>query len=250
MPTLELVRDGELVASFRLDRPVVVAGRMDSCDITVKGPLVSRNHCQFVRSGDTYVIKDMGTANGTYVNGARVQEHTLRDGDQVAIVPHVLIYRFRDRKTPPETAIAMGKPAEGLATALIEAGEIKRHLNKLQEDAKPFGFTVTHEKIGDAIDLLAVSGALDAHTFEGLETAVNNLFVDGRYNIIIDMTKVNYLASAGAGVLVWAGGEAEENGGNLVLLSPTRAAQEVLDLGFAELFTIVQKRKDALAAFL
>ena len=112
-----------------------------------------------------------------------------------------------------------------------------------------YGFSINRETIGDSVDLLQVSGALDAHTFEGLEEALNNLFMAGRFRLIVDMTAVSYISSAGVGVLIGATNEADANGGKLVLLNPTKDVQEVFNaLGLAEIFTTVAERQQALAA--
>ena len=113
-----------------------------------------------------------------------------------------------------------------------------------------FRFSISHETIGDGVDLITVSGALDAHTFEQLEEVINNLLAEGRFRLVVDMTRVNYISSAGVGVLIAAANETEASGGKVVLMSPTKEVGEVLDtLGLAEMFTTVGDRREALAAF-
>jgi len=46
---------------------------------------VSRKHAEFVRSGSGYTIRDVGSLNGTYVNGERVEQTELASGDEVQI---------------------------------------------------------------------------------------------------------------------------------------------------------------------
>lgn len=111
-------------------------------------------------------------------------------------------------------------------------------------------FSISHEAIGGAIDLITVSGSLDAHSFEEFETAVNNLFAQGRFKIIVDMANLDYISSAGAGVFIAAHTEAEENGAKLVLLSPTKTVAEAFDiLGLTEVFSTAKDREEAMAAF-
>ncbi|MHC4202917.1 MAG: FHA domain-containing protein, partial [Planctomycetota bacterium] len=200
MPALELVRGAEMIASFRLDAPVVVLGRSDECDITLGGPLVSHRHCRFVESGGAYVVHDLGSANG--------------DGDRIAVVPYILFYRARDKVSsavPPSGE--SGAATDTTATTKLDSAEILRHLKKISEEARPYGFSVSHETISDTVDLIKVSGALDANTFDGLEEAINSLFAVERFRLIIDITEVNYIASAGIGVLIGATNEAEASGG-------------------------------------
>ncbi len=249
MPALELVRGGERIASFRLDAPVVVLGRGDECDITLGGFLVSHRHCQFVGSGGAYVVQDLGSANGTYVNGERVEQRTLRDGDRIAVVPYIFFYRARDKvsSAAPRSG-EVGAATDVTATTKLDSAEILRQLKKISEEARPYGFSVSHETISDTVDLIKVSGALDANTFDGLEEAINSLFAAERFRLIIDITEVGYIASAGIGVLIGATNEAEASGGKIVVLNPTSEVQEVLDnLGFTEVFTIARSRQEALS---
>jgi anti-sigma B factor antagonist len=111
-------------------------------------------------------------------------------------------------------------------------------------------FSISHETIGGDVDQIKVSGFLDAHTFEQLEEAINNQFSQARYRIIVDLTNVDYISSAGAGVFIAALSEAEENGGKIILLNPTKGVLDVFDLlGLTQIFDVVDNREEAMAAF-
>src|SRR5260370_40604755 len=56
-------------------------GRSPGLEYTIYSSQVSKQHAEIVRSGDTYSIRDLGSTNGTYVNGRRVAEATLSAGD-------------------------------------------------------------------------------------------------------------------------------------------------------------------------
>lgn len=65
-----------------------VIGRNNDCGIVVPDGNVSRRHAQIQRSGNAFVINDLGSTNGTYVNQHRlVTEHRLSDGDVITIGP-------------------------------------------------------------------------------------------------------------------------------------------------------------------
>jgi len=72
-----------------------VIGRADDCDLVVAEPAVSRRHCEIVWEHVQYVLRDLGSANGTFVNGEQVQAAPLRDGDLVEM--GFVQLRFRDR---------------------------------------------------------------------------------------------------------------------------------------------------------
>ena len=69
---------------FALDETLVTVGRMSDCNIVLADPNVSRNHAEIRPDGDSWRVTDLGSTNGTKVNGVRVRDHVLRDGDEVA----------------------------------------------------------------------------------------------------------------------------------------------------------------------
>jgi anti-sigma B factor antagonist len=105
------------------------------------------------------------------------------------------------------------------------------------------------ESVNASVDLIKVSGNLDAHTFEIFDEALNDLFSRRRYRLVVDMTDVAYVSSAGVGVFIAAANEAESNGGRVVLLNPSPAVKETLEvLGLAETFVVAPDLQTALAA--
>jgi hypothetical protein len=61
----------------------LTAGRSSDCDLTIDDSTVSREHAAFVRRGPAWWVVDLGSTNGTRVNGARAAEHPLQPGDRV-----------------------------------------------------------------------------------------------------------------------------------------------------------------------
>jgi len=75
LPTGDRVPLGEYIVSV---------GRQNDCTIVLGDPNVSRHHAEVRPSGEGFVVVDLGSTNGTKVNGARVAEQQLHDGDEVA----------------------------------------------------------------------------------------------------------------------------------------------------------------------
>lgn len=65
-------------------------GRDRECDLVLESSSVSRRHCEITRDRDSFVLTDLDSTNGTFVNGHRVMAHTLRDEDVVQIGLHNL----------------------------------------------------------------------------------------------------------------------------------------------------------------
>ncbi|MBI3929468.1 MAG: FHA domain-containing protein [Armatimonadetes bacterium] len=78
-------RGDGLRSGFPLNRDQIVIGREVSCDVMLNNGSVSRMHSEIVRLAEGYLLRDMGSRNGTFVNGQRVQEVLLEDGDTLSI---------------------------------------------------------------------------------------------------------------------------------------------------------------------
>lgn len=110
---------------------------------------------------------------------------------------------------------------------------------------------INRETLSDArIDVLRLGGGIDAHTFEQLDTAIGDIFYEGNYNIILDLTEVEYISSAGVGTLVSATHQAQQNGGNVVLIEVNERVCEVFRvLGLINSLKVVSNLKAALAFY-
>jgi pSer/pThr/pTyr-binding forkhead associated (FHA) protein len=90
---LLVVRRGPNSGSrFLLDSDTTTAGRHPSSDIFLDDVTVSRRHAEFVRSGDGFAVRDVGSLNGTYVNRERIDETPLAGGDEVQVGKYRLVY--------------------------------------------------------------------------------------------------------------------------------------------------------------
>ncbi|MGH9279194.1 MAG: FhaA domain-containing protein, partial [Acidimicrobiales bacterium] len=63
----------------------VTLGRLPECDVVLSDPNVSRRHAEVRRRGNDFVVVDLGSTNGTRVNGAGVKERRLNDGDEITV---------------------------------------------------------------------------------------------------------------------------------------------------------------------
>lgn len=84
---------GDLHHDIALEGERMVVGRLAECEITLADVNVSRRHAVFVREGDGWAIEDLGSTNGTLLNGSKVTYERLRDGDLVQIGATQLRYR-------------------------------------------------------------------------------------------------------------------------------------------------------------
>jgi pSer/pThr/pTyr-binding forkhead associated (FHA) protein len=89
---LILVTDGG-ETSFPLSGDTYTLGRHKNNDISVADPKVSSFHARIDRSPDGFVLVDLGSRNGTFVNGKRVESSVLKTGDEVRLGTARLLYK-------------------------------------------------------------------------------------------------------------------------------------------------------------
>jgi pSer/pThr/pTyr-binding forkhead associated (FHA) protein len=77
---------------FLLDAEVTTAGRHPESDIFLDDVTVSRRHAEFVREDEGFVVRDVGSLNGTYLNRERIDAAGLAGGDEVQIGKYRLVF--------------------------------------------------------------------------------------------------------------------------------------------------------------
>lgn len=122
--------DGER-RSFSLPRDVTVIGRREDSDLRIPLGEVSRKHCRFIMDGQTLRLEDLGSSNGTFHNGARVQEAVIQPGDIVQVGPVTFMIQIdgvpSDSEIQPATSAAasqdtrVGESAPGAMAAVPAA---------------------------------------------------------------------------------------------------------------------------------
>src|SRR5450432_1499990 len=91
---LVMIRNGGEKRSFSIVRDVTVVGRREDSDFRIPLGDISRKHCRLIKDGGALRIEDLGSSNGTNVNGVRIQEAELAAGDTVQIGPVTFIVQI------------------------------------------------------------------------------------------------------------------------------------------------------------
>jgi len=89
----ELVQLGKTTRAWPLSKELIVIGRNDGCDVMVPDPGLSRRHAEIRREGDEWVVIDLGSTNGTEINGVRITRHRLTPGDRLLLGTTTLEFR-------------------------------------------------------------------------------------------------------------------------------------------------------------
>jgi predicted component of type VI protein secretion system len=81
----QLVALDDDAPSLLLDKPILLVGRHPECDIQIDSRKISRRHCCIAQVADYLVVRDLGSTNGVRINGVRVAEGKLAEGDELVI---------------------------------------------------------------------------------------------------------------------------------------------------------------------
>lgn len=99
-----------------LEKPILMVGRRPSCDIQLEYANVSSHHCRLEYINGYWRASDLGSSNGTKINGERIEEKFLQPGDTVSFAKHV----FEIQYTPdPEGSLPV-EEADPFAMSLLE----------------------------------------------------------------------------------------------------------------------------------
>ncbi len=85
--------DGNTQRTYDLTAPVTMLGRGTDCDLRLVDPGVSRHHVEFRVEDDEVILVDLGSTNGTFVNGQPVRRVVLSDGTRVTLGRTTLVFR-------------------------------------------------------------------------------------------------------------------------------------------------------------
>ena len=100
------------------------------------------------------------------------------------------------------------------------------------------------------VSILRIGGYLDAHSASAFEEGLQALVDDGRYSIVIDFGELNYVSSAGLGVIMGFVHDVREHGGDIKLAAMDQKVFRIFDLvGFPRLYEFHERVEDAAAAF-
>src|SRR5205814_962138 len=153
--------DGER-RSFSLPRTITVIGRREDCDLRIPLGDVSRKHCRFIADNDVLRIEDLGSSNGTFHNGVRIQEAVVSPGDSVQVGPVMFVVQINgvpaDEEIQPPVPAAPSAddtnvaPIEQLDEITEEMPEIPADENPVQLDDEAIAHLDSAEG-GDLVDV-------------------------------------------------------------------------------------------------
>lgn len=106
--------------SFELTKDVHTVGRSDERDICIKDPTISTYHCEFVKTGATYTLRDNNSTNGTRVNNVPISEQELQNSDILQVGGVEILFDCDDKSVTTvmrtQTGIDLESTEVGVST--------------------------------------------------------------------------------------------------------------------------------------
>lgn len=96
-PSLLMISGPQIGRSFPIAQNEFMMGRSSKCDLPIEDDLVSRYHCKLVIRGDRAELIDLGSTNGTLLNGRKIERAELKEGDQIQVGSTVILkFHFQE----------------------------------------------------------------------------------------------------------------------------------------------------------
>jgi pSer/pThr/pTyr-binding forkhead associated (FHA) protein len=97
-PHFVTLSDGEEQIAYIINRQEIFIGRTLNNAFVIANPSVSKRHARVVAENGGYALYDLGSSNGTFINGKRVTEAQLQDGCEVRFGRAAFVFRARRRE--------------------------------------------------------------------------------------------------------------------------------------------------------
>lgn len=180
---LELEVSGKEPERIELSQLPFTLGRNESCDYQIMSSRVSREHAEIVRQGGALVLRDLKSTNGTTVNGERIDQHKLIDGDLVVIADVRFTLRTNRQDSVRKTVTqVMERPATAANSASPEreedaAGDLIHAVRRTQEALLHRAARISFQPVCDLTENRCVGyeAAARAQTAADVRAALNVL---------------------------------------------------------------------------
>jgi pSer/pThr/pTyr-binding forkhead associated (FHA) protein len=116
-----------------VEKELITIGRKPDNDIEIDNLAVSGHHARIFKAGDWFLIEDLDSLNGTFVNGKMIQESPLKNGDEILIGKHVLKFVSTDAATTSEPEAVLKKGVVG-ETMIIDSKVQQEMLAQISKD--------------------------------------------------------------------------------------------------------------------
>lgn len=142
MAKLVLSFNGDVVEEYPLDKEIITIGRKPGNDIHIDNLAVSGTHAKILTILNDSFIEDLGSTNGTLINGDKIAKHALQNGERIVIGKHELKYdtgATEDGESDFEKTMIIRPDAEGMPETQEADKGIEKSIGKIAADLASAG---------------------------------------------------------------------------------------------------------------
>ena len=165
MAKLILKFEAKVLKEIPLQKASLSIGRTPGNDVVIDNLAVSGHHAKLVVEEGQYIIEDLSSLNGTFVNSQRIRRSALKNGDEIVIGKHTLVYQD-EGGVPAEVEAAMEKTQQLISgadqTVILDTKKRREFLAKATAIAAEGISPTAPEKIGC---LTVLSGRTDQREY-------------------------------------------------------------------------------------
>jgi pSer/pThr/pTyr-binding forkhead associated (FHA) protein len=209
MAELFLKFEDRILQELLLSGGTVTIGRQPDNVFRIDNPAVSGHHAKVYAEGDHYVIEDVESFNGTYVNGQRISKVVLKHGDNATIGKHTIEFRDEVRPVAAPYGTVNGvvggqlpKPPQLDPTMVLDTAKAKEMLTKAAAAAASAGSVVVR-RIGSVQSHSPVETTPVVHQTIGTLTIVKGRTDQQRYVLTSKLTLIGKSRMAGIRLKRW-----------------------------------------------
>lgn len=120
-----VLKSAERQETYPLTSDRVTLGRSINTHVRLMDKMASREHCEILRMGDRFVLRDLGSSNGTFINGKSLSEKVLEWGDKITIGETVLIFFQDSTGSEGETEVSVsGQISDDTKSFFLPAADV------------------------------------------------------------------------------------------------------------------------------
>ena len=157
---LQVVRGRSANTTLKLSDAVTSIGRHDDCQIRIKSSQVSRRHCELFEAGGKLAIRDLGSSNGTFVNGKKITgQQVLKSGDELTVGTVTLRVSKLGQGAPvaSEPSPASAPKPKASDTAVVDAIPV-------EDDEDDFEMELGEDQPASDMDIIPLADDEAAHS--------------------------------------------------------------------------------------
>ena len=202
MAKLVLSFNGNVVKDYELDKEILTVGRKPENDIHIDNLAVSGHHAKILTILNDSFIEDLGSTNGTFVNGNKVVKHALQNGESIVIGKYELKYgnvNTNGEENDFEKTMIIRPDAEGITETAETDKNIENSIGKIAADLASAGTTsngpgpaklqlTSGTNAGKELKLTKILTTLGR---PGVQVAAITRRPDGYFLIVVDAGKDN-----------------------------------------------------------